>query len=70
MLHTLEPNIQNQKPDGLFVTAYDAEMRLHRMFKDKRMNGEWFNLNSEDILFITSKLDTILIESMDTEHYL
>lgn len=29
-----------------------AEKFLHEMFSHKRMNGEWFNLNNDDLLII------------------
>ena len=39
------------------IPAYDhhaAEAELHRMYADKRTNGEWFLLNDKDILGIGS----------------
>jgi hypothetical protein len=32
--------------------AYKLEHQLHRYFKDKNYNGEWFNLNKDDVTFV------------------
>lgn len=33
----------------LFVLPYDLEGELHLLFKDKRVEREWFKLENEDI---------------------
>jgi hypothetical protein len=33
-----------------------AEYRLHTMFADKRINGEWFDLDADDLALITREL--------------
>lgn len=33
---------------------YQAEAELHKIFKNKRANGEWFNLNEQEERFIKS----------------
>jgi len=30
--------------------SFILESYLHNLFKDKRLNGEWFNLSNEDVL--------------------
>ena len=35
---------------------YKLELELHKKFQKKRLNGEWFNLNENDISWI-KKLD-------------
>ncbi|SFV55540.1 hypothetical protein MNB_SV-3-1137 [hydrothermal vent metagenome] len=32
----------------------ELEQSLHKLFKDKRMMGEWFNLNKKDVKYIKS----------------
>ncbi len=32
-----------------------TERQLHKIFKNKRMTGEWFELNEEDVLFIKDR---------------
>lgn len=37
----------------------ELETELHRMFKPKRVRGEWFNLQTKDVMAIRRKLLTI-----------
>jgi hypothetical protein len=55
-----EKTLQAEKPsiEGLFYVEDDIEKLLHSLFSEKRLRGEWFNLNQEDIDFI----DLILIQ--------
>lgn len=40
---------------SIFVDdAPDFEARLHSVFSEKRVSGEWFNLSPEDVGYITS----------------
>jgi len=34
---------------------YNEELKLHEEFKDKRINGEWFDLSDEDITIIKNR---------------
>ena len=33
-----------------YINAQDLEFDLHLMFKDKKVHGEWFELDNEDLL--------------------
>lgn len=39
-----------------FKDAYKLEHELHELFKNKRIKGEWFNLNEEDLVLLADKL--------------
>jgi hypothetical protein len=45
-------------PDNTLV-----ESDLHRMFKDKRLQGDWFALNKEDIGFI-KRITDITVQTL------
>jgi plasmid replication initiation protein len=49
-----EKTLQAEKPtiEGLFYVEDDIEKLLHSLFAEKRLRGEWFNLNQEDLDFI------------------
>lgn len=36
---------------------HNLEIRLHEMFKDKNINGEWFQLSEDDIKLIKEEVD-------------
>lgn len=40
--------------------AFDLEQTLHTKYKDKRIKGEWFNLDVDDITEITSILYNVI----------
>lgn len=47
------------------------EKRLHSQFKDKKISGEWFNLNEEDIITLINISETLhnnfnIIETQNT----
>lgn len=48
-----EKTLQSQEPDVELIDKWLApssvEKKLHRLFKDKRLRGEWFELSKEDI---------------------
>lgn len=45
----------------LVKNAYSVEKKLHKHFDFKRLNGEWFNLNKEDIEKAKSILESAQI---------
>lgn len=49
-----EKTLQAEKPtiEGMFYIEKDIEKLLHGLFDEKRIRGEWFNLNHEDIDFL------------------
>ena len=48
-----EKTLQSEKPTIELLLFYagscEDEIRLHERFKEKRIRGEWFNINEEDI---------------------
>jgi len=48
-----EKTLQSEKPTIEMLYNYDArikdERKLHNIFKDKNVRGEWFNLNGTDL---------------------
>lgn len=46
-----EATLQSQKPsiEMIAVTELSIEKGLHKMFKEKRIRGEWFELNQHDV---------------------
>jgi hypothetical protein len=51
---TLQSNEPNVELLGYCDSNIIAEKSLHEKFKDKRIRGEWFNLNKDDIEYIMS----------------
>ncbi|WP_408041255.1 GIY-YIG nuclease family protein [Tenacibaculum amylolyticum] len=33
------------------------ETELHRLFKNKRVRGEWFNLDIDDLIILNKKME-------------
>ena len=54
-----ETTLQSEKPDITLLKICDCniETKLHKMFKDKRVRGEWFSLSKEDISYIVDPFD-------------
>ncbi|MCB0596448.1 MAG: GIY-YIG nuclease family protein [Lewinellaceae bacterium] len=58
--------LQSQKPDIKLLfnkqfpkkMAFSFERRLHRLFNDKRMRGEWFSLSNEDLNQFFTNVDS------------
>lgn len=59
--HRLDSHKSSSPFDLCVACAYyvgnmrDEEHVLHVLFKDKRVRGEWFNLNEEDLKLISSR---------------
>lgn len=53
---TREKTLQSEKPTIEMLFNYDArvkdEKELHKMFSNKRVRGEWFDLNGSDLMTI------------------
>ena len=51
-----EKTLQSEKPtvELIHIIDKDIERKLHNKFKDKRIRGEWFNLNRDDVNYIKS----------------
>lgn len=49
-----ETTLQSEKPNITLLKTCDSdiETKLHKIFKDKRVRGEWFSLSKEDINYI------------------
>lgn len=49
-----ECTLQSKKPTIklVLITPDNIEHELHTEFKSKRIRGEWFNLNADDILYL------------------
>ena len=52
-------NIQTSNPFKVTLVAYTKtenvfadELELHELFKDKRVRGEWFKLNDDDLFYL------------------
>lgn len=60
-----ERTLQSEKPTiellYKFIGTWDNEKFLHDHFKKKRIRGEWFNLNNEDIEFVKSYFESAKI---------
>ena len=48
-----EKTLQSEKPTIEMLFNYDArikdEIKLHNIFKDKNVRGEWYNLDGTDL---------------------
>jgi len=55
-----EKTLQSEEPDmiivGLWIVKENYEKILHMEFKDKRLRGEWFNLDETDLDFLHNKM--------------
>lgn len=53
-----EKTLQSQEPEVILVWSCKGRMsdekKIHEIFDSKRLRGEWFDLNEEDVKFITS----------------
>jgi hypothetical protein len=61
-----ENTLQSQEPEVklLWKSKIDIEAQLHYKFRDKRIRGEWFNLEPEDIKWIIDNCsDTIKLNN-------
>ena len=54
-----ERTLQSEKPSINLLTTcnYDCEKELHKKYKNKRVRGEWFDLNHKEIQSIIDKYD-------------
>tara|TARA_R110002012_G_scaffold255141_1_gene434806 strand:+ start:3330 stop:3620 length:291 start_codon:yes stop_codon:yes gene_type:complete len=52
-----ESTLQSKEPqiDLIAIFKKDLEKELHELFKSKRVRGEWFDLNSQEIDYIKQK---------------
>lgn len=52
-----EKTLQSEKPtiEMLFVIDKDVECELHQKFSHKRVRGEWFRLDNEDVEYLRKK---------------
>lgn len=52
-----EATLQSQEPEIILVSSWvgtlNDEQRLHNIFSKKRVRGEWFELNNDDLQKIT-----------------
>ena len=59
-LKNREKTLQSEEPDmiivGLWIVKENYEKVLHMDFKEKRLRGEWFNLDKTDLDFLHSKM--------------
>ena len=55
-----EKTLQSEKPTIEMLFNHDAEVKdekeLHNMFSEKRIRGEWFDLNGSDLCKIKDYL--------------
>jgi hypothetical protein len=56
-----EKTLQSEKPTIELLFSNDAKIKkekdLHNMFSDKRIRGEWFDLNGSDLTKIKEYLN-------------
>ena len=59
-LKNREKTLQSEEPDmiivGLWIVKENYEKILHAEFKEKRLRGEWFNLDETDLDFLHNKM--------------
>ena len=59
-----ERTLQSQEPDVELIAKWEVdsneEKLLHKKFKDKRVRGEWFALDEEDVNYIEEYMNQIL----------
>lgn len=53
-LQSQEPNIFNIK---IWECERKVETKMHRLFREKRVRGEWFNLNIDDLIELNNQLE-------------
>jgi hypothetical protein len=59
-----EKTLQSQEPQIFLIASWIApssvETFLHKKFKEKRLRGEWFKLNFNDLAEIKEHMDSLL----------
>jgi hypothetical protein len=59
-----EKTLQAEEPEITMIAVWEAssqlERYLHRLYKDKRLRGEWFNLNYNELLNIKKQVEEYL----------
>ena len=67
-----EREIRNMNPEFLvlfsvrfrMLTAEELERSLHRLFSDKRVSGEWFDLSNQDVADILGVKELFVIDTI------
>jgi len=63
-----ESTLQAEKPSVTLIFSYSAtskhERELHKMFAEKRLRGEWFRLNQDDLSQIKTYLENEIIKRL------
>ena len=58
-----ERTLQSEKPTIEMIFNKEAkqsdEKKLHEMFKENRIRGEWFDLNGSDLIKIKNYLESL-----------
>lgn len=70
-IHHFTTKLPYELEETLILKTDDApllESEIHGLFADKRIRGEWFDLNDKDIDFIKRKYATLVIKKGDTRY--